>query len=69
MTFQGASFTDYMRGIQETFKALFVIFKSVILSPYVFFIIIFYPYDCKLFNFSGFSITEEMEDYTIHFSF
>ena len=37
MIFQDASFSDCMRGIHATFKALFKILKSVILSPPCFF--------------------------------
>ena len=33
MNFQDATLLDFMRGIQATFKALFKILKSVILSP------------------------------------
>ena len=37
MTFQDTSFTDYIHGIQETFKTLFMMLMSVNLSPYVLF--------------------------------
>ena len=33
MIFQDATLSDFMRGIHATFKALFKILKSVILSP------------------------------------
>ena len=33
MIFQDATFSDFMRGIHATFKALFKILRSVILSP------------------------------------
>ena len=37
MILRDASYSEFMRGIQSTFKAFFMIFKSVILSPPWFF--------------------------------
>ena len=37
MIFHDASFADFIRGVKVTFNALFMILKSVILSPPCFF--------------------------------